>query len=117
MDGWANGKCRGGFYFIIYLFFLADSDCRAMILHLHHPDVTMEDFIIVEGKRDLPSWLREGVGRSGVSRGDDSERNLHNNVLPLRHQFVPTSKDRPHCDHSLCKVEPNTHLLTEEPRT
>lgn len=69
----------------------------------------MEDFVIVQAKRDSLSWgeLEEGGGGSGVSRGGDLERNLHDNVLPFRYQFVPTSKDRPHCDHSLCKVEPN----------
>lgn len=68
----------------------------------------MENFIIVEGNRDLTSWVGGGrvvvVAGSGVSRGDDFEWSLHNNGLPLQYQSVPTSKGRPHCDHSLCKV-------------
>lgn len=50
----------------------------------------------------------------GASGGDGLERSLHNNVLPLRYQFGPTSKDRPHCDHSCGKVEPDRNEVMEE---
>lgn len=110
MDGWANGKCRGGFYFINYLFSLPVPDRRAMIPPSAPSGRDNGGFCHCPGEKRLTQLGGVGGGGgggSGVSRGGDLERNLHNNVLPFRYQFVPTSKDRPHCDHSLCKVDPN----------
>lgn len=97
-----TGSAEEGFILLFIYFPSLTPTAEPWFLHLHHPDMTMEDFMIVEGQRDLASWVGGEAGG-----GDDLERNLNNNVLTLQYQFVPTSKDWPHCDHSLCKVEPN----------
>lgn len=110
MDGWAKGKYRGGFYFIIYLFFpppLRTQNDDSCICTMGTWQWRISS--LWRGKEKLRSWTE-------VSHGDELKLNLHNNVLPLQYPSVPTLNHQPHCDHSLLKKKSNSNELIQKPR-
>lgn len=83
-----------------FFFFLTPK--KALIPPSSH-NVTMEDFIIVRGKRFTD------LGEIKSSLWWNRNTNLHKTVLPFLYSFVPTSKDQLPCDYRFGKLDPNSN--------